>query len=34
MDKHNRNRVIDTEKKQVVATGEGAAEGREIGEGN
>ena len=30
----NRNRVIDTEKKQVVARGEGSGGAREIGEGD
>ena len=34
MNKHNQNRLIDTENKQVVAREEGAQGRREIDEGN
>ena len=34
MNKHNRNRVLDTENKQVVAGREGSGGTREIGEGD
>ena len=32
--KHNRNRIIDTENKQVLARGEGLGGGKKVGEGD
>ena len=34
MNKHNRNKVIDTKNKQVADRGEGGRKTREIGDGN